>query len=255
MNASVEYGSNSRLAFSDVGDQAGRPILVQHGLIASIHDSHLFQRLTTAGRRVISIARPGYGESSPHVMGSLAEWGAIVGSLVDALQLTSFDVLGLSSGAPYSYAIANHLPDRTRKVFIFSGTPALFDEQVLALWPYPVDRLADLDQLKALVADLFFSGLPEPDRRSDDVRDSMRNGGFGVAQDLQLRCRDWGFRLMDVTAKVIMEHGRHDSQVPVATAIRTASLLPECSLTIRESGDHFSPELLNEFLRQSVLPE
>ena len=52
MNASVNYRPNGRVAYSDVGDRAGRPILVQHGLIASIDDSHLFERLIASGRRV-----------------------------------------------------------------------------------------------------------------------------------------------------------------------------------------------------------
>ncbi len=253
MNVSVNYGPDERIACSDVGDPSGRPILVQHGLIASIHDTHLFERMIRSGRRVISLARPGYGESSACVMENLAEWGAMVESVADALDLATFDVLGLSSGAPYSYAIASHLPERIGRLYIFSGTPALFDEQVLALWPYPVDQTADLDQLKSLAADLFFSGLTEDDRRTNDVSDSMRNGGFGVAQDLKLRCRDWGFGLASVTARVVMEHGRHDRQVPVATAMRTAELLPNCSLTIRESGDHFSPELLDDFIHTSGL--
>ena len=253
MNASVNYRPNGRVAYSDVGDRAGRPILVQHGLIASIDDSHLFERLIASGRRVISIARPGYGESSPYEMDSLAEWGAIVESLADALGLATFDVLGLSSGAPYSYSVASHLPDRVGQVFIFSGMPALYDEQVLALWPYPVDRTADLAQLKKLAAELFFAGVSDESEVDNGVRDSMQNGGFGVAQDLKLRYADWGFALSSVAAPVFMEHGRHDDQVPVATAIRTASLLPNCRLAIREHGEHFSPDLLDDFIRTTML--
>jgi hypothetical protein len=42
-------------------------------LIASITDHHLFDRLLAAGIRLICIARPGYGESSPYVMANLGE--------------------------------------------------------------------------------------------------------------------------------------------------------------------------------------
>ena len=70
-------------------------------------------------------------------MRNIGEWGDIVAGLVDELAIAQFDVLGMSSGAPYSYAIGSGLPDRTRNIFIFSGTPALYDERVLAHWPYP----------------------------------------------------------------------------------------------------------------------
>lgn len=244
---------SGQIAVCDAGNPEGRPILVQHGLIASIRDSWLFDRLIQCGRRVITMARPGYGESSPIAMTCLADWGEMVEGLVGALALQDPDVFGISSGAPYAYSIASRLSHRVRNVFILSGTPALFDDQVLTHWPYPVDRQAGLDQLKLLASDLFFANLTESERRRDDIVDSMRNEGFGIAQDLQLRCRDWGFDLSTVVAPVHMEHARHDQQVPVATAARTASLLPRCSLAIREDGEHFSVERLDDFIRTTIL--
>lgn len=249
----VPLMQSGQIALYDMGDLEGRPILVQHGLIASVRDTWLFDRLIQFGRRVIAIARPGYGESSPITMASLADWGEIVDGLVDTLALDDLDVFGISSGAPYAYSIASRLGHRVRNVFVLSGTPALFDDQVLALWPYPVDRRAGLEQLKLLAGDLFFANLTDSDRQRDDIRDSMQNDGFGIAQDLQLRCRDWGFDLSTVAAPVFMEHARHDEQVPVATAVRTASLLPRCSLSIREDGEHFSPERLDDFIRTTIL--
>lgn len=76
----------------------------------------------------------------------------------------------------------------------------------------------------------------------------MQIYSFGVAQDLGLRCADWGFRLSDVVEPVYMQHSRFDRAVPVATAERTAGLLPKCRLAIQETDEHFSRELLNEFI-------
>lgn len=253
MTSMIRYEHQSQLAHAEYGNTTGCPVLVQHGLIASIRDGHLFDRLIRSGAHLVCIARPGYGESSPYTLNCLAEWGQIVAVLVNELNYPHFDVLGMSSGAPYSYAIGSHLPDRVRNIFIFSGTPALFDERVRALWPYPVDPHASLDELKRLANGLFFSNVSAEDRQRNDIRDSMQHSCFGIAQDLKLRCIDWGFDLPNVRANVYMQHGRQDSQVPVRTAEITASLLPHCHLEIRERGDHFSEALLDDFIQTTMV--
>jgi pimeloyl-ACP methyl ester carboxylesterase len=183
----------------------------------------------------------------------MAEWGDIVSNLVDELGLSHFDLLGLSSGAPYSYAIAYKLPAKVGNIFIFSGIPALYDDAVLAVWPYKVNRNAGIPELEILARDLFFSNLSSEAALQLDIQDSMRNNCFGIALDFQLRCNYWGFVLSDLRAKVFMQHARTDSQVPFAAAEMTARLLPDCRFDIREKGDHFSKELLDDFLSRTVL--
>ena len=145
------------LSYTDNGSNNSFPVLIQHGMIASIDDTYLFDRLLQTGARVISIARPGYGKSSPYLMKDIADWGDIVSVLVDELRLSHFDVLGISSGAPYSYAIGNKLASRVRNLFILSGTPALFEDRIVAFWPYPIDRDAVIEDLQVLARKLFFS--------------------------------------------------------------------------------------------------
>ncbi len=253
MQKLLTYGNGTVLAYAEYGDQTGYPILVQHGLIASIGDNHLFDSLTKSGIRLICVARPGYGESSPYRLANMAAWGDIVASLVDQLSLAHFDVLGISSGAPYSYAIGYQLPDRVRNLFILSGTPALYDDAVLALWPYPVNKGASIAELEDLAYALFFAQLSQDARQQRDIQDSMRNNCFGIAQDFSLRCNHWGFRLSDVKAAVYMQHSKTDDQVPFATAAITAQLLPNCHFEVRASGDHFSQEILDSFIQTTVL--
>jgi pimeloyl-ACP methyl ester carboxylesterase len=253
MRQSVEYRNGNLLSYSEYGDKTGYPVLVQHGLIASISDYHLFDRLLEAGTHLICMARPGYGESSPYGMSNLAEWGDIVAVLVEELKLPQFDLLGMSSGAPYSYAIGYKLPEQVRNIFIFSGTPALYDERVLALWPYPINKQASLIELERLAKEIFFSDVSQDDLLRNDIRDSMKNDCFGIAQDLKLRCLDWGFDLSEVKAKVYMQHSKADNQAPFSTAEITAHLLPNCRLDIRESGEHFSGALLDAFIQETMV--
>jgi pimeloyl-ACP methyl ester carboxylesterase len=250
----ARYKSGHSLSYIDEGNKDGFPILIQHGLIATIDDLYLFNRLLQLGTRLICIARPGYGESSPYELNSFGEWAEVAWAVIDELQLAQFDVLGMSSGAPYSYALGYKFPDRVRNIFIFSGIPALYDEQVLAHWPYPIQRNADIGEMKKLARDLFFSNLSEEDLKKKDIHDSIRNDCFGVGLDLQLRGKAWGFQLSDVKAPVSMQHSRMDPGVPSITAELTARLLPKCELEIKESDVHFSGEALDDFI-QTMMAE
>jgi pimeloyl-ACP methyl ester carboxylesterase len=247
------YKGGNQLSYAEHGDRDGYPVLVQHGMIASIRDCHLFGRLIEAGVRLVSVARPGYGESSPYDMKDMAEWGDIVAVLVDELNLSHLDVLGISSGAPYSYSIGYKLPGKVRNIFILSGTPALYDDDILAFWPFPIKRNASIAELQTVARDLFFSHLSKDDLARNDIRDSMRNNCFGIAQDLRLRCMEWGFSLSDVQAYVYMQHSRLDDQVPFITAEMTSRLLPNCRFEARESGEHFSSQVLDDFIERAMI--
>ena len=242
------YENTRLLSYAEYGDKNGFPILIQHGLIASIRDADIFDHLLRLKTCLICIARPGYGESSPYKMSNIGEWGEIVSALVAELDLSQFDVLGMSSGAPYSYAIGYKFPDRARNIFIFSGTPALYDKKVQPHWPFPLTPNADITEMQKLAYELFFSNASDEDRKKNDIHDSMMNNCFGLAQDFRLRCMDWGFRLSEVTQSVYMQHSKNDPNVPFITAEITAGLLPNCQFIAKESDIHFSQETLDEFI-------
>jgi len=126
---------------------------------------------------------------------------------------------------------------------------------VLACWPNPVDRSADFDEMLKLAWGLFFSNLSADDRNRNDTQDSMANGGFGIAQDFYLRCRDWGFDLGDLEQAVFMRHARFDPGVPLSCVELTAKKLRHCSLEIEKNDIHFSQPSLNVFLLTRVLPQ
>jgi pimeloyl-ACP methyl ester carboxylesterase len=253
MKQKIKYRNDYDLSYAEYGNKSGFPILIQHGLIASIDDCDLFDRLIRSGARLICVARPGYGESSPYVMESFAEWADILAPLIEKLKLTQFDILGMSSGAPYSYAIGCRFPEKVRNIYIFSGIPALYDEVVLAAWPYGPIQDQSMSALQDLAHQLFFSNLTADDREKSDIRDSMMNNGFGVAQDLRLRFMDWGYSLADVKARVFMRHSKCDEAVPFQTAERTAQLLPNCQLEMLETGPHFSKDALDDFIKTTIL--
>ena len=247
---------HQEIAFTEYGNPKGFPILAQHGLIASIRDGKLFDTLIkNQNFRVICIARPGYGESSPIVMENIGRWGKLVKNLTDQLGIEQFDVLGMSSGAPYAYAIARELKKHTRNIYIFSGIPAMYDDDVLAKWPFPVKKNSSIEEMQSLAMELFFSNLTEQDLTHNDIHDSMANNAFGLAQDFRLRCMDWGFRLEEIGQQVFMRHARLDTNVPFSTAELTAKMLPKCILQAEDTDVHFSAESLDAYFSATILPK
>jgi len=253
MKRSYILKNGCQLSYTDYGTRNGYPVLIQHGLIASIEEEDVFESLIRSHARLICIARPGYGDSSPSILESFAGWAELISPLTRELKLDQFDILGMSSGAPYGYSIASRFSHQVRNLYVFSGIPALYDEVVLSHWPYEMNKNASFEDMERLAHELFFSNLTADDLKQKDIRDSMRNRSFGVAQDLWLRTRDWGFRLSDVRAKVFMRHSKCDDSVAFETAVRTAELLPNCELELLETGPHFSKEALDDFIRTMIL--
>jgi len=103
--------------------------------------------------------------------------------------------------------------------------------------------------MQKLAYELFFSHSTQEDLAKNEIKDSLRNHCFGIAQDLKLRCMDWGFSLAAVQENVYMRHSKADEAVPLITAEMTSKLLPNCQFEIRENDVHFSPEGLDDFIR------
>ncbi|ULQ60633.1 alpha/beta hydrolase [Brucepastera parasyntrophica] len=248
----IPYKDGHSLAYAEYGNKNGFPILLQHGLVASIRDYALLDRLIKTGARVICIARPGYGESSPSIMNKFADWSEVIGALIQELQLSYFDILASSSGAPYGYSIGAGFPDNVRNIYVFSGTPALYDDVVLTYWPYPVNKDLNQEEAENTVAEVYFPGIQPETAENDDIRDSMMNRCFGVAQDQRIKYLDWGFVLPEVKSRVFMQHSRTDDVIPYRCAVRTSQLLPNCSFELLGDGPHFSPEAFEQFIEKTI---
>jgi pimeloyl-ACP methyl ester carboxylesterase len=242
------------LSYTEYGNPNGFPILAQHGLIASIKEAAIFKPLLQQGARVICVARPGYGETPPIEMRNIGEWGDSIAPLVETLGLDQFDVLGMSSGAPYCYAIGSRFPLQARNLYVFSGIPAMYDDEILAQWPFEIQKGAPISEMQRLARDLFFTNLSEEDMTKDEITDAMRNDCFGFGLDFRLRSLDWGFILGDLKQRVYMRHARFDPVVPFITAEMTTKLLAHCSMLVEENDIHFSQDALARFLAMTVLP-
>jgi pimeloyl-ACP methyl ester carboxylesterase len=115
--------------------------------------------------------------------------------------------------------------------------------------------LAQLATMARRSPDLFFrvitARMPDVDRRALAVdvvrRDFLTNyheafaqGSGGVAQDLRILTRPWGFEIDEITVPTVIHQGSVDTTVPPAHARRYAAAIPGAQLRVHPGHGHFS---------------
>lgn len=257
------------IALEIVGDRGASPVLLCHGLA----DSRLAaQPLRTTAQELglcfITPDRPGIGGTARRRLSQLADWADDAAELLDLLQIDSASVLGVSGGGPFAAACAARLPGRVRSLTLVAplGEPG---------WPTsgmaPTERISlllasrapefggwSLDRLAALARrrpQLFLRlaaiaqpsadirALQEPGMREAFLTsyvEAFRCGSWGVAQDLRVLTRPWGFDLGAITAPTWVHQGDADTTVPPRHARLYAEAIPGAQLTIHPGDGHFS---------------
>jgi pimeloyl-ACP methyl ester carboxylesterase len=260
------------LAYDDVGDPAGAPIVYVHGT----PDSRLARppdHLTAAaGVRLLAIDRPGAGDSDPHPAGRLLSIGADLESLLDHLDLRRAILLGWSAGGLFSLAAASALGDRVAGVGLIGALPPVesYDDAgvVAALGPARrgfVELAAEVPAAE-LASELARYLVPDPltpETAREHVLESagvggraelaavpgalealvaaleasVRQGRAALAHDIALQL-EAGLDLTAVTAPVRAFHGTADAISPPEVGAWLASALPNAVLDMVPGGGH-----------------
>lgn len=254
----AEYGAKDGVAVfhfnGSGGSRLGGPI-----------DEHILNDLNI---RYISTDRPGMGLSSSMKGRKLLDWPATVASLADHLGIDTFHVLGTSAGGPYALVCAYKLPDRVISGALVNGLAPpdrpkpyqgyqgtlktlMFVIRTFPKLAYPIRWLNAkfIHKLNTKNVDRIFKYMPEVDRKPFenlklkeqfvvDVKESLRQGGKGVAQDDIIVCTPWGFDIKKVSTKFDLWQGVEDKNVPMNQAIYQSELLPNCELHLIKGKGH-----------------
>jgi pimeloyl-ACP methyl ester carboxylesterase len=247
----------------------GKPLFFFHGMPGSRffhpHDEITLQ----LGVRLITIDRPGYGESTFQPGRRILDWPHDVAELADALGLQKFAVAGHSGGGPYAMACAYALPERVTHAATLSGagpsgTPGgtrgmkpldKFGFLAGRLIPWPLWwRIVQKVYSRKLNPISAASKHPDAHRPpADDVlmdllevretcvvseNEAFRPGLLGFAWDARLLTRPWGFQLEAIRTPVSLWHGTSDNMTPLPMARWIASRLPDCRTTFCEGEAH-----------------
>jgi pimeloyl-ACP methyl ester carboxylesterase len=122
------------LAFDDVGDRAGSVVVYLHGTPDSRLARHPDDSVTAAaGVRLLSVDRPGSGDSDLHPEGTLCTVGHDLALLLDELEVPSAILLGWSAGALFALGAATVLGGRVRALGLVGPVPPVeaYDDPAL----------------------------------------------------------------------------------------------------------------------------
>jgi len=267
----IRLADGRTLACLELGDPSGPPVFYFHGYPGS----RLEARVAAAaahrlGLRLLSVDRPGFGQSTFQAGRRIGGWAADIAALADQLGLRSFAVMGVSGGGPYALACAASLPHRLSRVALLcplapldvaDGKAGMLaqDRAMLTLATHAAPLARGVVHLLARWmrrdADRYLtfmmSGMVSPDRdlfadpayRSlvvTSTAEALRQGGRGAAWELTLIARPWDFRPQDVQMPVTLWQGLADQILPAAMARRLAAALPACDARYLPGEGHLS---------------
>lgn len=257
------------IAVEVVGERHATPVLFCHGLADSRLSARTFTGAASELRlRVIAPDRPGVGGTDPRRLSRVVDWVADAAVVLDALDVGSVALLGISAGGAFAAACAAMLRGRVRSLLLISplGSPA-WPTQGMATGQRLSLRVATrapgvggwvlgrLGILARRAPDLFFRvatrEMPDVDRRAlirSDIREAFitnyleafRSGSRGVGQDLRVLTRPWGFDLRSITVPTSIHHGDADTTVPLHHGQRFAEVIPNAQIHVHHGHGHFS---------------
>jgi pimeloyl-ACP methyl ester carboxylesterase len=265
----LRAGDGRVITVEVLGDDHATPVLLCHGLADSrLAAQPLQQAARDLGLRVIAPDRPGTGGTDRRWLPQLADWADDAAVVLDALAVDSAALLGVSGGGPFAAACAARIPARVRSLTLVcplglaewptagmahgERLSLALATHVPAVGGWSMGRLAALARRSPrsflwLAAtsqpDVDIRALQQPGMRESFLAcylEAFRRGSWGVAQDLRLLTRPWGFDLGSITAPTSIHHGDADTTVPVQHARLYAQAIPGARLQIHPVEGHFS---------------
>ena len=269
----VAVEHDRRVAYERWGDLDGRPMFFLHGTPGCRLNRHPDATLwPSLGLHVITIDRPGYGESTALPGRRVSHAAGDVAAVADALGLGRFLVVGSSGGGPHALACAAELGHRVLAcAAVASAAPLLPGEvedligvnrksfRIMAEHGRPgmVDFLGSLrDQfladpvgaLEAQLADAPSADIEWNQRedvqtvRREAILEALRPGVQGWVDDsVSIFGDDWNVDLGRVNSPVRFWHSDDDKNGPLAAVQRLVDSVPGASLSVWSGEGHSAP--------------
>ena len=275
--AKITLKNGQTIAWSEYGDPAGTPVIFCHGWPSSRTMAELTDDAARELKiRIISPDRPGIRNSSLRPERQLLDWPPVLAEMADQLGLGDFRMLGISGGAPYTFAAAWAMPERVRAIAVVSGAPPLAEmtdrSGLLALYRwllffYPRHRwllrfsfhvVRPFLSLKVPIRwrPLLLKLLQPCDARVmrdiaafeacfESQRQAWLASADGLMIDAEIYARPWGFAIEELTVLVHLWHGKKDRSFHWSLADSLGQRLPHSRVQMVEGEGHYSLPIRN----------
>jgi len=266
----LRLGGGRRMAYSDLGDPKGLPVIMMHKLMGSRHlrpsDEGVLER---EGIRLIIPERPGNGDSEPQDGRSVLGWPDDIAALTEHLKIDQFAVVGHSAGTSYALATAYALPKRVLAISIVAGMPPFISLEDIR--DYATEFRAGLivgkyapvllpsvlrivrnairknpyryiERTLRNAADSDRKVFADPAFRAKYAASLLAGvawGDQGVMPEVLLLAKDWGFDFSGINIPCTFWHAERDSMVAIAGTKRLVNALPNSRLRIVDEAGHY----------------
>ncbi len=251
-----------RLSYTEFGDPSGFPLFYCHSAGSTRLEATLFHRDAKNARfRLIAFDRPGLGYSDFVRGGGQAGFAQDLLNLADDLGCNRFGLLCNGGGTSLALAASRWHPDRISVVLglsfapsplgVLQSCPAFIRAAALgALRLFSGFRqkrcacnpMRYLKRLRETVCYTDKRVLDDPlvlEMLSKDVKESVRQGSRGFANDVLQAFERWEFDPRDVNVPVHLWQGTADTLVSRNSSTPVVSRLPNATLHKVTSRGHF----------------
>lgn len=256
----------------------GEPVVLLHGLGANKLSWLPLLGPLAESYRVVAVDLPGHGESSKRRGDHTpAYFGAVVGGLLDRLDVPRVALMGNSLGGRIALEVGATLPDRVSALVLLgpalAGLPFPFIAKFLhvvpteiGVVPLPIRRRMVARTIRSLFAvperlpeNAYQAGADEFIRvyRSGRARTALLSSVRGLVRD---RPGAFWDRVRGNRAPTLVVWGEEDRLVPVRLGRRLAEEMPKCRLEVLPGVGHVpqfevpevTADLVREFLAEVI---
>jgi pimeloyl-ACP methyl ester carboxylesterase len=251
VTTTVEVGGTP-FAYREVGPADGLPLLLLNHITAVLDDwDPAVVDGLAARRRVIMVDLRGVGRSGGTTPDSIEAMADDSIAFLEALGLSTVDLLGFSLGGMVAQVIAQRRPDLVRRC-VLAGTAPAGDEGAAAWGTILQGAFAKADaegkhpkhflffsQTRAgqAAADAFLARLDErTEDRDTPVSDETVGAQLAAAAKWEQGSSPAG--LANVDRPVLVVNGDNDIMVPTISSFTLARLLPDAELSVYPDSGH-----------------
>ncbi|RJX44891.1 alpha/beta hydrolase [Halonotius aquaticus] len=260
--STITLENGDTIAYGEYGDPEGNPIVLFHGTPGSRLLGALFDDIAaTAGVRLLTFDRPGFGQSDPCPTRSITDAGRYVTTVLDDAEIETTALLAFSGGSQHAIATAATDDDRVARVDIVSGatppaasdaTPAM-QRALGMLATHTPTVLRGLFRGQAWMANRRDPSFvvsqyrgADPDTPIDeqvaavvkaDFLEAVANSRQGVVTEFRNTATEWEIEFSALDVPIVIWHGDNDTNVPIENAQQFAEET-NGALRVTENGDH-----------------
>ncbi len=221
-----------------------QPIVLLHGLSASLHTWEGWVNSLKAERRVITLDLPGFGLTGPFTGKYQASdysgeaWAGFVIDVVDHLKLQNFVIGGNSLGGEVSWRVAAKLPQRVQRLILVDALGPPFKQHSAPLgWLFAripvVNRLTQWVLPRAVVAEGVAKAYGDPKKITPSLLDryfelTLREGNRRALLQIvsQFHIGSNAERINTLRMPTLILWGERDGMIPPSVAVDFNQRIP-----------------------------